>query len=325
MRKILILVMSCNIPFFTEEERIVREESYGKSVLSGEYPDIDFWSYTASTDDKYHVDKEQHILQVPSDDTLYGTFEKTQKALSLLRTLGIEYDYILRTNCSTYVVCDLLRAFVDGIPDNDLRIFASCIYSTNTGSGPEPWDLYALGNAMLIPKFWCDIITDTNIDELKSKDRTPQQETEKSIYCVDDNAIGFIVNLYAEEHDMNKYAIWHSWHTNLSHTYNPEELIKSRDYMLYITNSIRIYGDNFSREEEFEVLKELEKNKLSVTVKDNEKYFTDTIKYCDYVHFVDWNTHNAHIFSKEIADKFLFNKAKYDFDLLNFVKELKKV
>ena len=76
MKKILILAMSCNQDFFLQQEQNIRN-LYAKDILEGKYENIDFWVYTASTDEKYHVNKKQHKLYVPCDDSLSGTYEKT--------------------------------------------------------------------------------------------------------------------------------------------------------------------------------------------------------------------------------------------------------
>ena len=146
MKKILILAMSCNQELFLNQERMLREELYAKYVLQNQFPDVDFWSYTASTDGKYHVNKKQHRLEVPTDDTIQGTYEKTLAAFKLLNQTGIEYDYIFRTNCSTYVNVPLLRDFVDTLTDDKL-IYSGSVYCSNNGTGPYEWCLYGIGNS----------------------------------------------------------------------------------------------------------------------------------------------------------------------------------
>ncbi|WQJ51683.1 MAG: hypothetical protein [Hatfieldvirus porci] len=103
MKNILILAMSCNQELFQKQEQMLREELYAKDIIDKKFDNVDFWSYTSSNDGKYHVNLKLHRLEVPTDDSLYGTYEKTIAAFKLLNSLNIEYDYILRTNCSTYI------------------------------------------------------------------------------------------------------------------------------------------------------------------------------------------------------------------------------
>ena len=83
-RKTIILAMSCNQPFFQDEELVVRTRGYARYILDGCFLGIDFWTYTASVDDKYHINKREHKLSVPTGDGLYDTFEKTKAAFQLL-------------------------------------------------------------------------------------------------------------------------------------------------------------------------------------------------------------------------------------------------
>ena len=52
------------------------------------------------------------MIRVPSDDSLKGTLEKTIKTLKFIDKIGIEYDYIFRTNTSVYVNANMLDYFV---------------------------------------------------------------------------------------------------------------------------------------------------------------------------------------------------------------------
>ena len=69
MKKILILAMSCNQDFFKEQEKHLKT-IYAKDIIEGKYPNIEFYTYTASYDTKYHINKEEHKLYVPADDSL---------------------------------------------------------------------------------------------------------------------------------------------------------------------------------------------------------------------------------------------------------------
>ena len=138
MKNILILAMSFNQELFQKQEQMLREELYAKDIIDKKFDNVDFWSYTSSNDGKYHVNLKLHRLEVPTDDTIQGTYEKTLAAFKLLNQTGIEYDYIFRTNCSTYVNVPLLRDFVDTLTDDKL-IYSGSVYCSNNGTGPYEW------------------------------------------------------------------------------------------------------------------------------------------------------------------------------------------
>lgn len=88
-------------------------ETWAGDIMKGMYPNVDFYSYTASTDGKYHIDKTNHQLTVPCDDGFHGTAEKTLKVFRLIEEkMNLEYDYMFRTNASTFVNVPLLYSFV---------------------------------------------------------------------------------------------------------------------------------------------------------------------------------------------------------------------
>jgi hypothetical protein len=79
-RKTIILAMSCNQQFFQDEEHAIRTRGYARYVLEERFSGVEFWTYTASLDGKYHINKREHKLSVPTGDGLYDTFEKTKAA-----------------------------------------------------------------------------------------------------------------------------------------------------------------------------------------------------------------------------------------------------
>jgi hypothetical protein len=72
--------MSCNQQFFQDEELAIRTRGYAGYVLEERFSGVEFWTYTASLDGKYHINKREHKLSVPTGDGLYDTFEKTKAA-----------------------------------------------------------------------------------------------------------------------------------------------------------------------------------------------------------------------------------------------------
>lgn len=315
-KKILVLAMYCNQPLFLKQEQFLRDISYAKDIMDGKHGNVDFYSYTASKDDKFHYDKKLHRMCVPCDDTLDGTFDKTKKALMLLDALDVEYDYIFRTNCSTFVNVSLLEKFVNGIPEDKSNvIYGSTVYSSD-GCGPELYDFYVPGNSMLISKFWCDVIRDADIEYYKQFDRTPNKD-KKSYYCVDDNTIGFICNIYAEQHNICKYDIWGN--------YNGIPHIKvdmiSADFVDHIVVPVRIYeGD---REHEFYIhraVKELFTESEYMKLNDLE-VFNELTKKNRYLLF-DFGKPTLLIESYEVIRSFVDYREKYNYNCENFISEI---
>lgn len=97
--------MSCNEPFF-DAERIAVHETWAKDLIDGYYPCATFYSYTASTRNYSYI--ENNTIYVKCGDGLFDTFDKTIECFRILKNLDITYDYIIRTNTSTYLNIPIL-------------------------------------------------------------------------------------------------------------------------------------------------------------------------------------------------------------------------
>jgi len=307
--------MYCNQPLFLKQEQFLRDVSYAKDIIDGKYDNVDFYSYTASKDDKYHYNKSLHRIYVPCDDGLEGTFEKTKKTLLMLNSLGVEYDYIFRTNCSTFVNVSLLEKFINGIPEDKSKvIYGSSVYSSD-GCGPELYDFYVPGNSMLIPRFWCDVISNADLEYYKKFDRTPYRE-KKAYYCIDDNTIGFICNIYAEQHNICKYDIWGNY--NGTPHINGNTIVS--DFMNYIVVPVRIYGGD--RELEFYIHRAIKEMFVeSEYVKfDDRKVFNILTEHNVYNLF-DFGKPALTIKDYTVIRSFVDHKEKYDNSCQKFISK----
>ena len=85
-KKILILLMSCNIEFFQKEEELCKQ-----TWLSNidQYDNIDYFIYTASGNDKCYISTDNHKIKVPTNDDLYSTLSKTLLTLQVLEQTQI--------------------------------------------------------------------------------------------------------------------------------------------------------------------------------------------------------------------------------------------
>lgn len=306
-RKLLVLAMSCEQDFFRKEETIIRYHSYGKNILEGKYPDVDFWTYSASTDGKIHVNKKIHRITVPVDDSLYGTYEKTIMCLKVLETIGIEYDYIFRTNLSTWVNVQLVKKFVDEIPDSEEKtVFSPAIYSTRDASGPEPYDFYGVGNSLLLPKFWTDVLKTVTVNTIKKYDQTPDDNENKSIYKIDDNAIGFVINTYCRLNGIDKFSVWKSFN-------RVPQQYKESEQMLYASIPVRIYSIVKPREYEYEMLSLLSERETTLSFVGFEEgtvYKSETDK--QVVHVIDFEKGKRMVVARETALDFIRNRGECD-------------
>lgn len=111
--------MSCNQPYFKGLLGAVKE-TWAKPLIKNKYDNIIWFSYT-SCDNKHpvpYVDFEEHMIYVDCEDDLHHTYEKTQKAYQMIKDL-FDFDYVIRTNTTTFVNIDnLLRRVEQELPED---------------------------------------------------------------------------------------------------------------------------------------------------------------------------------------------------------------
>lgn len=182
-KKLLFLSMSANFEIFTELDKACNEtwRNYDKT----KYPDIDatFWTYTdAKEGEKTWVDEKNHIIYVERDYTckepIFKTFSKTMIAFDELKKLGVEYDYMIRTNTSTWINVPLINEFLCYVTD-ETKIFAGKLYSAFWSA----FNIYAGGQLMILSK--------RNVDVLEAITGGLEVAKKKEIEyaCADDNLI----------------------------------------------------------------------------------------------------------------------------------------
>jgi hypothetical protein len=249
--------MSCNQNFFQREEEVVRTDGYGALILKGIFKDIDFWTYTASTDGKYHINKRDNKLSVPCDDSLYGTFEKTQKTFRLLLESDIEFDFIFRTNLSTHVNPWVITLFVEELPENfKEKIFSPIIYCSKDSTGPDEYSLYAVGNSMLIPRKRVEEIAYADLNDIL-KDNNIAIDDNKTLIKIDDNCIGLIINTLAKRRGEDP---WNMWCQTRRTPYITKELIETGNYSYSFGVPLRDYKKGSTRSIELVFFKILAEN-----------------------------------------------------------------
>lgn len=107
-KKVIILCMSCNQSRFVNEEYIIRK-TWGGDILDGKYDNIELLFYRGGSDNTY---LENDVLHLTSDDTLLGTYQKSIDCFKWL-VENKQFDYIVRTNTSTYINVDAIQQFLE--------------------------------------------------------------------------------------------------------------------------------------------------------------------------------------------------------------------
>ena len=110
--KILILCMSCNQDIFKYQELVCRNTW----IKCAKDLNIDIYIYTTSNKD--YIDND--IIYCNCLDDLNNTFEKTIKAFSQIDYN--KYDYIVRTNLTTYINCNLLLKYCVLLKQNNIDV-----------------------------------------------------------------------------------------------------------------------------------------------------------------------------------------------------------
>lgn len=144
--------------------------------------DVDFWVYTdAEEGEETHVDKPNKIIYIKreykdKEDALYHTYSKTIFALREIKKLELKYDYLIRTNNSTWINLPLLNEFL-AYQEDDSQLFTGRIY----GSFWSAFNIYSGGELMIFSRRNVDIL-----DKLSGDDPI---KFEKAILGCDDNLI----------------------------------------------------------------------------------------------------------------------------------------
>lgn len=118
MKKILILTMSCNQPYYQALLGAVRN-TWARPLIKNKYPDVTWFSYT-SCDNKHPkpmIDFENHMIYVDVPDDREHVYEKTRKAYDMVKNI-IKFDYVIRTNTTVFVNINKLIERVNELPDN---------------------------------------------------------------------------------------------------------------------------------------------------------------------------------------------------------------
>ena len=112
--KILVLVMSCNLPEYKQKEEDIRN-TWAKGILEKKYHNIDLWFFTSGEHDMIDVSK--HKIFTKCSDLRDRTFQKVMKTINIVDANGFEYDWILRVNTTTYINIELIDKIIQHAPN----------------------------------------------------------------------------------------------------------------------------------------------------------------------------------------------------------------
>lgn len=319
------MVMSCNSPIFINQEKLIRE-TWLKDVIDGKYENIDYCIYRGDLIPKHKYKKETHELILRCEDDMNNTYKKTYYAFKLIGKIFKDYDYVFRTNTSTYVNIPVLNAFIQSLDRDDI-LYGGDLYSLSNAYCPYPLGIYARGNGMILSRNIIEnIILKYGMQQLYLR-------------LTDDIVIGNVFNSYwiseGENYLDHIKGFKHRWYKSidvkdvewghqLSNASNDKDDFES--CFDFITTQIKIYyyhnqhyGANKNRFDEIEEINYKEYNKvfnkikfnddiLKTAVENNKQYSTNPSIFIGsvlgYIDYKKWEGLDKYkLFMFEITNK----------------------
>lgn len=150
---IVLLVMSCNDHVISS---CVDALSHTLGEETKKYPYIKYLTYSGGNQ---HQSLSGDKINCMSDDSLDGTFLKTQEALSFVKKM-YDPDYVVRINSSTYVNLELLVNFLESEHRNQ-----SCKMLHNGDVSDLDGRIQLRGNSFILGRRMIDKIIDFDLSE----------------------------------------------------------------------------------------------------------------------------------------------------------------
>ena len=222
---ILILIMSANQEHFINQIEdckntwlsVLEDEKYSH-IINKYVNKIDYLYYDANIKNKYNIietkdgkeyleadlsnnvliDKhnKHHLCNILEDDS--WTWQKTYDVFEYITNEEqySDYDYVIRTNTSSYINILLLsyilyREFNNDSIDSNTMCYGSELISMYSTRIPNPNDVYIRGNCLILPKY---IIKNVILKYGQFYNSTSYNGKENKV-C-DDVVIGNILNVY---------------------------------------------------------------------------------------------------------------------------------
>ena len=222
---ILILIMSANQEHFIHQIKdckntwlsVLEDEKYSK-IINKYVNKIDYLYYDANIKNKYNIietkdgkeyleadlshnirvdeHNKHHLYNILEDDS--WTWQKTYDVFEYITNEEqySDYDYVIRTNTSSYINILLLsyilyREFNDDSIDSNTMCYGSELISMYSTRIPNPNDVYIRGNCLILSKY---IIKNVILKYGQFYNSTSYNGKENKV-C-DDVVIGNILNVY---------------------------------------------------------------------------------------------------------------------------------
>lgn len=222
---ILILIMSANQEHFIHQIEdckntwlsILKDKKYS-NIINKYVNKIDYLYYNANIKNKYNIvtmkdgdeyleadlshnirvdeHNKHHLYNILEDDN--WTWQKTYDVFEYINNEEqySDYDYVIRTNTSSYINILLLsyilyREYNDDSIDSNTMCYGSELMSMYSTRIPNPNDVYIRGNCIILPKY---IIKNVILKYGQFYNST-SFNAEKNKVC-DDVVIGNILNVY---------------------------------------------------------------------------------------------------------------------------------
>jgi len=151
--KITILLMSCKINNYHIQCNYIKQKLIELTNILNLSDNIKIYDYIGSHE-KQMINN--NSIYLTSDDT--NTYEKTIECFEFIRK-NIEFDYIVRTNGSTFINIELLYNFIKYINYNSINnIFSSDLLSLKNQYAPNEYDITMAGHLMIFNKFYIDTL-----------------------------------------------------------------------------------------------------------------------------------------------------------------------
>ena len=191
-KKLLFLSMSADLEPFNTLEKVCNET--WRNVDHEKYPNInaEFWTYTdAPEGEDTYLDRNAHIIYIKrdwwgdkKDHGLNSTYSKTVEALKIINDyLKLDYDYLIRTNNSTWLNVPLINEFL-AYQDDDSLWFGGCLYSAFFSA----FNPYMGGQLMIWSRRNASVV-----DRITGNVAAAKAYERKYVAC-DDNMLGSRIN-----------------------------------------------------------------------------------------------------------------------------------
>lgn len=189
-KRLLFLSMSADMEPFNSLEEVCNRT--WRNIDHERFPNItaEFWTYTDAPEGKdTYLDRNTHTIYIKRDwrgykNGLNSTYSKTIEAFKIINDyLKLDYDYMIRTNNSTWLDVPLINEFLAYQSDDSLWFCGEAYAAFYSAFNP-----YMGGQLMIISRRNMNVITKItgNVAQAKAYEQ-------KYISC-DDNMLGSKIN-----------------------------------------------------------------------------------------------------------------------------------